>query len=318
MTGNISQALKDPIIFKGITYLFSLIIIFGIGIIIVTLIMIKKGYKQEAVSLWTKYMAWFVIIPALMAPMLLGKNYFISAILLLSLLSFREFTRAVGLWKDRQFCWLGYLSIALIYLAVYIDWYGLYTAMPIYCMLGVLAIPILRGEFEGMIQKTCLTILGILYFGWLFSHVAFLTNMQNGFGHILFLFILVELNDAAAFMTGRLLGSHKLIPKISPNKTWEGAIGSILFTIIAAFVFRFAIPEYSAWQVLVIGILISIGGMFGDLTISFIKRDLKIKDMGKLIPGHGGLLDRFDSVIFVAPIFFHFTRYFFWTTFFNP
>ncbi len=308
----------DPIINQSINYLAALLALLGIGILIAAIFLFLRGKKQEIWPLLTKYLVWFIIIPLLVVPILLGKNYFVTIILILSLLSFREFTRAVGLWKDPWFCLAGYLSIFLIYSGVYVDWYGLYNATPIYCILATLAIPIFRGEFENMIQKTCLTILGILYFGWFFSHIGFLTNMQNGFSHIFFLFVLVELNDAMAFITGKLLGRHKMTPKISPNKTWEGAAGAMLCTIIAAFIFRFAIPEYADWQVVAIGFLISIGGTFGDLVISFIKRDLQIKDMGKVIPGHGGILDRFDSVIFAAPIFFHFTRYFFWAIFFNP
>ena len=313
-----TQLVSDPIINRCLIILLSLLGSFGVLLILITLWLLVKGSKDEILPLWTKYLAWFIIIPLLVLPILLGKNYFVTILLLLSLLCFREFTRAVGLWKDGWFCWAGYLSIILIYYPVYIDWYGLFTAAPIYCILVTLAIPIFRGEFENMIQKTCLTILGIIYFGWFFSHIGFLTNMQNGFAHIFFLFVLVELNDAMAFICGKLFGRHKMTPNISPNKTWEGAVGAMLATVGFAFLFRFAIPEYNSWQVLVIGLLLSIGGTFGDLVVSFIKRDLKIKDMGKLIPGHGGLLDRFDSIIFAAPIFFHFTRYFFWTIFFKP
>jgi len=314
----IAHITADPILRRGLLYLIFLLAISGSGIIVTSLFLWLKGNKKELGSLWAKYLAWFIIIPILIVPLIYGKSYFITAILLLSLFCFREFSLAVGLWKDKGFTLFGYFSIFLIFIPVYIDWYGLFTAMPIYCMLGTLAIPILRGEFEGMIQKTCLTILGILYFGWFFAHVAYLTNMNFGFGHIFFLFLLVELNDVSAFIIGKLLGKHKLAPRISPNKTIEGMLGSLALTVGFALVFRFAVPEYAAWQVALIGALISFGGMFGDLCISFIKRDLQIKDMGRLIPGHGGLLDRFDSVIFAAPIFFHFTRYFFWTMFFKP
>jgi phosphatidate cytidylyltransferase len=312
------RIVSDPIINQCLIVLLSLLALFAVFIVLYSIFLLARGKKQEALSLWVKYLVWFAIIPVLLFPLLIGRNYFISLILILSLLCYREFTRAVGLWKDAWFCWVGYISIVLIHVGVYIDWFGLYNAVPIYCMLVTLAIPIFRGEFENMIQKTCLTVLGILYFGWFFSHIGFLTNMQNGFGHIFFLFVLVELNDAMAFLSGKLFGKHKMTPKISPNKTWEGAAGAMLATIGFAFIFRFAIPQYADWQVLAIGLLLSIGGTFGDLVISFIKRDLQLKDMGQLIPGHGGLLDRFDSIVFAAPIFFHFTRYFFWTSFFKP
>lgn len=310
------EFIQNPIVLKSVIYLSALLGIFAIILLIQSLVFILK--KKEFKSLWTPYLVWFILIPILLIPLLLGRTYFIFVVLLLALASFREFTRATGLWTDKSFTWAGYLSIILIFYAVFIDWYALYNALPIYCMLAVLAIPILRGEFEHMIQKTCLTILGILYFGWLFSHLAYFENMQGGIGYIIFIIILVELNDALAATFGKLFGRHKFVPRISPNKTIEGTALSLVGILFFAHIFRFAIPEYSTWQIWVIAILISIGGTCGDLVISFIKRDLQIKDMGKLIPGHGGILDRFDSLIFVAPIFFHFTRYFFWTRFFNP
>ncbi len=308
--------MNNPIVLKSLLYLGVLLGIFAIILLIQSIINMLK--KKDIKSLWIPYLSWFILIPILLIPLLLGRLYFISAVLLLALASFREFTRATGLWTDKSFVWAGYLSIALIFYPIFVDWYGLYTAMPIYCLLAVLAIPIVRREFEHMVQKTCLTILGILYFGWLFSHLAFFENMQGGIGYIIFIIVLVELNDVMASTFGKLFGRHKLIPRISPNKTIEGAALSLIGTLFFAHLFKFAIPEYSNWQIWAIAILISIGGTCGDLVISFIKRDLQIKDMGKLIPGHGGVLDRFDSLIFVVPIFFHFTRYFFWTRFFNP
>jgi phosphatidate cytidylyltransferase len=316
--GSFAAIYNDPILRKIFIYLAALLIVFGLGIIVASIIMLLTRKTNDLKALWTKYLAWFIIIPVLAIPIFLGRSYFISVVLLLAIVCFWEFVKAVGLWKDKSFSLFGVLAIIMIFVPVYIDWYGLYTAMPIYCSLFVLAIPIFRGEFEGMIQKTCLTIIGILYFGWFFSHLAYLTNMQYGIGHIFFLFVLVELNDALAYICGKIFGRHKFSPKISPNKTWEGAIGAFILTIGLAFIFRFAIPEYQNWQILIIAPLISIGGTFGDLIISFIKRDLQIKDMGKVIPGHGGILDRFDSIIFAAPIFFHFTRFFFWTLFFKP
>jgi phosphatidate cytidylyltransferase len=293
-------------------------IVFTLLVFIVAIFMFKKGKKEEAKSLLTKNLSWFFIIPLMLLPMLFGRVYFITLVMILSLLCFRELSLAVGLWKDVWFTRIGYVSILLIYAAVYFDNYSLFTAMPFLCSALILLAPILRGEFEGMIQKTSLTLLGVLYIGWFFAHVAFLTNMLYGFSHILFLFMLTELNDVFAFSGGKLFGRHKLDPKISPNKTWEGAFTAIVCTMLMAFAIRFAIPEFATWQVLVIGLIISVGGTFGDLTESYIKRDLKIKDMGKIIPGHGGLLDRFDSLIFVAPLFFQFVRLFFWPLFFHP
>ena len=317
MLKDIFPTLNDPLVTKLLWVIFLLFFTYGLGIILASFIMIKRKMRAEMKTLWTKYLSWFVIAPALLIPLMLGRFWFITGILVLSFLCFREFTLAVGLWRDRWFCNLGYTTIFVIFLAVYFDNYPLFTATPFFGALAVLCIPILRGEFENMIQKTSLTIEGFLYLGWFFAHIAYLANMQFGLSHALFLIFMVELNDVAAFTGGKLFGKHKLSLKISPNKTWEGTIFSIVTIILLTFVFRFALPEFASWQLLLIGLIISIGGTFGDLTISFIKRDLHIKDMGKLIPGHGGILDRFDSLIFVSPVFFHFIRFFFISLFFH-
>lgn len=301
-------------IFDSLLYLGVVLFVFGLIILIYTVL---RGIESSK-NLWIRYFSSLVLIPALLFPLLLGRVPFIVLVLILSILSFREFLRSLGLHEDRYFSWIGYISICLIYLPVFIDWYGLYTAMPIYCLLAVLTIPVFRREYRGMIQKTCLTILGIVYFGWLFSHLAYFVNMQNGIGHIIFILFLIAANDAFALLFGKLFGRHKLIPEISPGKTIEGALGALMISVLFAYLLRFNIPEFSLWQVLLIGPVISIAGMLGDLIISFIKRDLNIKDMGGILPGHGGILDRFDSLIFAAPIFFHFTRYFFWAMFFKP
>jgi phosphatidate cytidylyltransferase len=124
----------------------------------------------------------------------------------------------------------------------------------------------------------------------------------------------VELNDVFAFIVGKTLGRRKLIPNTSPNKTIAGAVGALVLTTllvmgIGPFVFQGTV--LASWvHLAILGVLISILGQFGDLILSSIKRDLGIKDMAATIPGHGGLLDRFDSVILVAPAVFHYVNYF--------
>jgi phosphatidate cytidylyltransferase len=132
----------------------------------------------------------------------------------------------------------------------------------------------------------------------MFSHVGFLANSTHAYGYLLFLLLAVESNDVAAFTSGKLLGRRKLREVISPNKTWGGAIGALAFSMALPWLLWFSFPHFGWLQL-------------GDLTLSVIKRDLGVKDMGSLIPGHGGLLDRVDSLIFTAPLFFHMVRWFY-------
>jgi len=279
------------------------------GLIVALWSGIAQTHDRNVKSIWTRYLAWFLIAPPIIIPLIWGRVPFIVLMGLLSLLCFREYAHAVGLWRDKALMWICYIGIVCIYGPIFGFEYGIFQAMPIYVIAFILTVPMHRDEYEHMIQKICLAVLGVVYFGWFFSHLAYLRNLSYGMLATFLLILLVESNDACAYLWGTVFGKHKLIPRLSPNKTVEGMFGSILSVVGLAFAFRFLIPFVSAAHLAVLALAVSVFGMCGDLTISFIKRDLKIKDMGSLIPGHGGLLDRFDSIIFTAPIFFHFLRY---------
>jgi phosphatidate cytidylyltransferase len=119
----------------------------------------------------------------------------------------------------------------------------------------------------------------------------------------------VELNDVAAYTFGKLFGRHRLRSNISPKKTWEGALGGLAVSLLLPWILLPTFPHFEKWDCLLTGLIVGIGGQLGDLVVSVFKRDLGIKDMGALIPGHGGVLDRIDSLIYVAPLFFHYIRY---------
>jgi phosphatidate cytidylyltransferase len=301
--------LQNPMVVKTLWIIGMLLVAFAVYLLLVAAM--KRQDREQRRSLLRNYLAWFFILPVLLMPLLAGPSPWVWLVLALSLICLREFGLATGLWRDRRFMWVAAACIAGIFYPVLVRWYSLFVVMPIYATLLLLTVPITRDAFEHMIQRTCLSVLAVLYFGWCLAHLAYLIHIENGIGHVFFVLLLVELNDICAFSVGKTLGKHKLSPRLSPNKTIEGSLGALIGTIGFGFVFRYLIPEYSTFHLVLIAGLISMTGTFGDLAISFIKRDLGIKDMGKVLPGHGGVLDRLDSLIFVAPIFFHFTVYFY-------
>jgi phosphatidate cytidylyltransferase len=127
----------------------------------------------------------------------------------------------------------------------------------------------------------------------------------------LYLIFAVELNDVAAFTFGRLFGQHPFRSNISPKKTWEGAIGALCFSMALPWLLRFSFPHFGTLQLVLTGLIVGVGGQLGDLSISVIKRDIGIKDMGVTIPGHGGILDRIDSLIYTAPLFMHMVDFYY-------
>ncbi|PYQ47434.1 MAG: hypothetical protein DMF59_18880 [Acidobacteria bacterium] len=183
-------------------------------------------------------------------------------------------------------------------------------ALPVYVVAAILMIPIFRDRAKGQLQPIALAILGFIYIGWMFGHLAFLANATNAYGYLLFLLFAVPLCDVSAFTFGRLIGGPKFRPNISPNKTWAGAIGALAVSMVFPWLVRFSFPEFVPRDLILAGIIVGIGSQLGDLSISVIKRDIGIKDMGAILEGHGGILDRTDSLIYVAPLFFHMTRYF--------
>jgi phosphatidate cytidylyltransferase len=175
--------------------------------------------------------------------------------------------------------------------------------MPVWAAALFFLVPILRNRVQGQLQAVSLTLLGFVCVGWLFAHLAQLTNVPRPYGYIAFTLFAVQVCDIAAYTTGKLAGRTPLRSNISPRKTVAGGLGHFATAMALPWLLAFSLPGFGHWQKLLAGLIIGIGGQLGDLAISLIKRDVGVKDMGAAIPGHGGLLDRIDSLIFVAPLF---------------
>ena len=161
---------------------------------------------------------------------------------------------------------------------------------------------------EGVFINWAWTIAGILYVGWLLSY---LVALRLDFGrNWLFLALFATFGyDTFAFFVGRILGKHRLVPRISPGKTWEGAVGGVFGAVIICLLFTLSTPlqvSLSYGQVILFGLLVSVFGQLGDLAESLLKRNMGVKESGKLLPGHGGLLDRMDSVVFVGVVAYYY------------
>jgi phosphatidate cytidylyltransferase len=169
----------------------------------------------------------------------------------------------------------------------------------------------MRNRARGELQKMSLSIVGFTYIGWMFGHLGFLANTTNAYGFICYVIFATELNDISAFTFGRWFGRHRFRSEISPNKTWEGALGGLVVSMVLPWVLRFSFPFFGPTQLILTGLIVGIGALLGDLSISVIKRDIGTKDMGATIPGHGGILDRIDSLIYVAPLFMHMAGYYY-------
>ena len=309
-------ALHDPV-YRA--YLCIVLISLAVGGIVLGFL--GWGLRKELGAIWRTYCSWLVMAPVALAIVFAGRIPTIVGVTLLAIFAFKEFARASGVYRDWWMTGAVYAGIIAVGIACLMPdprsqepgtgWYGFFVAVPVFAIALILFIPILRNRARGELQRMSLAIVGFVYIGWMFGHLGFLANARNAYGFLCYIIFATELNDVAAFTFGKLFGRHPLRSQISPNKTWEGALGAITLSMVLPWLLRFSFPFFGPWQLILTGLIVGIGGQLGDLSISVIKRDIGTKDMGATIPGHGGILDRIDSLIYVAPLFMHMAGYYY-------
>jgi len=305
------QAFADPVT-TGIVIALAVILA---GVLILTEGLHRTGRIGEKLrgELWARTTSWAILIPLMLVPILLGAAPTIVGVGLLGVFCFQEYARQTNLNRERVESGLVYLGIVLLTLAILDNWMRLFFALTAIMPAAIAAFSIFRDQPSGYLQRVALAVLGFTWFGTCLGHLGAIANDPHYRAYLILILVSVELNDVFAFVVGKTLGRRKLIPNTSPNKTIAGSLGAmILTTALVATLGRviFAGTAMANWPALIfLGVLISFCGQLGDLMLSSLKRDLGIKDMGNLIPGHGGLLDRFDSVLLVAPCVYHLINY---------
>jgi len=299
-----SAALVSPIFraYVGIT----VGVLIGAGAILAVL---QFVFRIELGSVWKTYRSWLWMAPLVAAVIFVGRRPFIVGVTALAILSFKEFALASGLDRDRWMIATVSVGIVAVGVAAWIGTWPIFAALAPVAL--ILVLPILQNRASGAVQRMSLGVIAFLYLGWMFGHLGFLANTANAYGYVCYLIFATEVSDVAAFICGKMVGRHPLRSEISPRKTWEGALGALAVSMMLPWLLRFSFPFFGPWQLLLTGLIVGIGGPLGDLSLSVIKRDLGTKDWGAAIPGHGGILDRIDSLIFVAPLFMQMAGYYY-------
>ncbi|MBA7730279.1 MULTISPECIES: phosphatidate cytidylyltransferase [Citrobacter] len=299
----------------------SLAVIFAL-LVIATLangLLVWRRPGKDWRELTLRIRTWWVIIVlfslAILSPPWLALTFFA----LVSFMALKEFlTLAPSRQTDRMpLLWM-FIAIPINYWLIGINWYGMFVVfIPVYAFLFLPVRMVIAGDTQGFLRYASQHHWSLMTTVFAFSHVAFLLVLpddgkQTGALLVLFLVGLTEFNDIAQYLWGKSMGRIKVIPKISPNKTLAGLVGGVATTTLAAAVLGPLMTPLSIPMAMLAGLIIGISGFCGDVVMSAIKRDIGVKDSGTLLPGHGGILDRLDSLIFTAPVFFHFIRYFYY------
>ena len=263
--------------------------------------------------------SWAVMITVLVVAIALGAVGVIVLFAFISFLALREYLSIVpSRREDRAVILLSYLVIPMNYGLIAFDRYGIFLIfVPVYVFLFFPFVMVCIGQV-----KRFLSFMGTLHWGQVIavynlSYVAMLSMWTDAInpvagtaGLIVFLLLLTELNDVAQYVWGKLIGGPKIVPSVSPNKTWAGFLGGVATTIVVSVLVAPLLTPLTLATSLLIGAVVAVAGFAGDVTISAVKRDLDLKDTSTLIPGHGGILDRVDSLAFTAPLFFHIVYFF--------
>ncbi|MGF1708469.1 phosphatidate cytidylyltransferase [Enterovibrio baiacu] len=261
--------------------------------------------------------SWWWMVGIIFIALFLPLQYTIVFFGFLSFMALKEFLSIVPIrLADRRVIFWAYLSIPLHYYWLSIEWYGMFIIfIPVYMFLYLPMVAVLIGDTNGFIRSAGVIHWSMMLTVFCLSHMAYLLVLPSknpdagSLGMLLFLLIFTQLNDVSQYVCGKSFGKRKIIPKVSPNKTWGGFIGGGITIVVLSYFAAPYLTPLTPLEGMVAGLIISLSGFIGDLVISSVKRDLKIKDTGHLIPGHGGILDRVDSLMFTAPLFFHYIYY---------
>lgn len=265
---------------------------------------------EKGKNLIVRFLSGSVFVATMIAAICLGDAWFGVLFLFFTIMGMREYcdlmNKKEGVDLPQLFVvGCGILVFAISYF-VFIqgDEFCLYSLCFVMVSL-MMMLELFRRKAQPLMNMS-LSLMGILYVAVPFSLMAYVESTEMGAQLLLAFFIIIWASDTGAYIVGMLLGKHKMIERISPKKTWEGFAGGLFFSVLAGVIFsRLSyFPPYTLLSWIGISALIFVFGVAGDLVESLIKRDLGVKDSGKFLPGHGGLLDRFDSALVAAPVLF--------------
>ena len=279
----------------------------------------SESAQRVVANLNARINAWWAMVAVFAIALAVGPIGTIVLFALMSFLALREFITLTPSKRGdhRSLFWSFFILLPIQYLLIARQWYAMFTIfIPVYAFLFIPIRSVIAGDTERFLERTAKIQWGLMVCVYFVSYAPALLTLQiSGYekqnAKLLFFFAaVVQLSDVLQYVVGKLFGHRPVASKVSPNKTLEGFLGGVLAASLVGMALWWATP-FSPFAAFGMALAITLMGFFGGLTMSAIKRDRGVKDYGELLPGHGGMMDRIDSLCFAAPIFFHLTRYFY-------
>ncbi len=278
----------------------------------------RRSARPGFAELAARVRSWWIMAAVFFAAIAVDQRLSLVFFGLLSFWALKEYVTLLPTRRadHRALLW-SFLAVPVQYYWAAIQWYGMFIIfIPVYMFLLLPLQLMLIGLTSGFVASAAQIQWGLMAFVFGLSHLGYLLTMPavagspaNGRSLVLFVVFVTEMSDVLQYVWGKLVGRHKILPTVSPHKTWEGFLGGIATTALLSLAVRFLTP-FSLAETLGVTLLVTVLGFCGGGVMSAVKRDFRVKDFGALIPGHGGMLDRVDSLCYAAPVFFHYVRYF--------
>ena len=264
-----------------------------------------SGAAPSLSNLTKRLLVALVGVPLLVAAIWFCGPWYTVLVYAAALIATWEFNRLASAAEGDPFTPLLYGSVLLLLLDAYTGRAYL-PAILTGILLLALVWSVVSFQQRGVAVGWLWTLGGSLYIGWLLSHYLVLRDLDQGRGWVLFAVFATFVNDTASYAVGRMFGKHHMVPNLSPGKTWEGAAGGLVATVLSAPLLALALGLSGAWTLWPLGLAVSAAAQVGDLAESMLKRAARVKDASALVPGHGGVLDRLDSLVLVGPLIYYY------------
>jgi len=302
-----------------LTGLFSLLVTASVAGFILSRTVRGEAGRATVANLNARVRAWWRMSAVFLFVLLAGSVWTLVLFGMLSVLALREYLTLIETRRadHRTLFWSFFIFTPLQYLLLADRWYGLFSIMvPVFAFVFVPLRIVLAGDTERFLDRAAQIQWGLMIATYCLSHAPGLLILEipgyegQNAKLLLWLVVVTQMSDVLQYIWGKLAGSRPVAPAVSPNKTWEGFVGGVLSATLLGALLGPVTP-FDFWPAAAIALTVTLMGFAGGLVMSAIKRDRGVKDYGTLIEGHGGVLDRIDSLCFAAPVFFHIVRYFY-------
>lgn len=292
----------DPFYVENFAFIAGFLILLGVPLYALKN---KSVYYQAA---WSSIVSWFYVLPVVFVLFALPEPGPLVVIAIMSIYALKTFLQMTGIYHRDYFVYLSYSLIVLGTYLIYVNDRNFFMALPMVALAGFIMVAMLRDNYLNMVQYIGLSLIGFSIYGWFYLHGAEILNFHRGIYTLIYLYALSEFSIALSSSLSLMFGRIHLRNRINSKIKLEGFVVATLFTIALAWGWRRMLPGDMKDEWLMIGLICAIFSTLGDLTLSVIRKDLKIKDHGVFIIGRGDLLSRVNKVIFVFPAYYYFVK----------